>query len=65
MQYANVTLEMVFKKLEGIERELEEISEDVHRVKPNYAEKLKEIEKGKTHSFKNLEEMEKHMDETS
>ena len=65
MQHGNVTLEMVFQKLEGIERELEEISEDVHRVKPSYEKKLNEIEKGETHSFKNLEEMEKHMDETN
>ena len=63
--YSNVTLEMIYKKLQGIEHELQEISEDVHRVKPAFAEKLKQIEKGKTHSFKNLEDMEKHMDETN
>ncbi len=65
MQYANVTLEKVYQKLELIERELQEINEGVHRVRPSYEKKLKEIEKGKTHSFKNLEEMEKHMDETN
>ena len=61
----NVTLEMVYQKLTVIEKELEEINEDVHRVKPSYEKKLKEIEKGKAHSFNSLDEMEKHMDETS
>ena len=59
---ANVTLDVIYHKLEAIEQEIKEISEDVHRVKPQYIEKLNEIEKGKTHKFKNLEEMEKQLE---
>ncbi len=60
--HANVTLDVIYHKLEAIEQEIKEISEDVHRVKPQYLEKLKEIENGKTHKFKNLEEMEKQFE---
>lgn len=62
-EYENVTLNMLYQKLEVIEQELKEISEDLHRVKPEFVEKLKKIEKGKFHTFKNVEEMEKHIDE--
>ncbi|HLC68844.1 MAG TPA: hypothetical protein VJH24_03310 [Candidatus Bilamarchaeaceae archaeon] len=63
-EYENVTLDMVYKKLQTIEEEVKEISEDLHRVKPEFVEKLKQIEKGKFHTFKSIEEMEKHMDES-
>ncbi|MFH2106663.1 MAG: hypothetical protein ABII22_05340 [Candidatus Micrarchaeota archaeon] len=59
----NITLSMVYEKLRAIEEEVKEINEDLHRVKPAFVEKLKKIEKGKFHSFKNIEEMEKTMDE--
>ncbi len=58
----NVTLDMLYAKLMSIERDVNEISEDLHRVKPEFAEKLGEIEKEKTHSFRSLEEMEAKMD---
>jgi len=58
----NVTLDMVYRKLEAIEEEVKEISEDVHRVKPEYVAKLEKIEKGKTRQFKNVEEMDKYLE---
>jgi len=58
----NVTLEMVYIKLQNIEQEVREINEDLHAVRPEFAEKLKNIEKGKTHSFASIEEMEKHLE---
>lgn len=54
---------MVYQKLETIEEEVKEISEDLHRLKPEFVEKLERIEKGKFHTFKSIEEMEKAMDE--
>jgi hypothetical protein len=57
----NVTLEMLYQKLQVIEEEIKEINEDLHKVRPGFVQKLKKIEKGKSHSFKNIEEMEKHM----
>lgn len=61
--HANVTLEMVYMKLLNIEKEVMEINEDLHRIKPEFAEKLEKIEKEKTHTFRTIGEMEKHMDE--
>jgi hypothetical protein len=59
----NVTLDMIYNKLMTIEYEIKEINEDLDRVRPKFVEKLKEIEKEKTHSFNCLEDMEKQMDE--
>ena len=53
---------MVYIKLQNIEQEVKEINKDLHMVKPEFAEKLKDIEKGKTHSFASIEEMEKHLE---
>ncbi|HIH23070.1 TPA: hypothetical protein HA238_05045 [Candidatus Micrarchaeota archaeon] len=58
----NVTLEMVYKKLQNIEMEVREISDDLHEVRPEFAEKLKKAEKGKFRVFKSIEEMEKHIE---
>lgn len=55
--HANVTLEMVYYKLINIEKEVAEINEDLHRVRPEYVEKLEKIEKEKTHTFRTIEEM--------
>ena len=38
---------------------------NVQCVKLSFAKKLKKIEKGKTRTFKNLEEMEKYLDDSS
>ncbi len=48
----NVTIAMVYQKLQAIEQEVQEISDDLHRIKPEFVEKLKTIEKGKFHTFK-------------
>ncbi len=48
------------KKIIIIEEEVNEISNDLHEVRPEYVKKLKQIEKeGKFHSFKNVEELRK------
>jgi len=54
---------MLYRKLQVIEDEIKEINEDLHRVKPEFVEKLKKLEKGKFHTFKNVEEMERYIDE--
>ena len=61
----NVTLSMVYQKLQSIEAEVKEINEDLHRVRPEFADKLKTIEKGKFHTFKTIEEMEETRDQNS
>lgn len=61
-EYENVTLDLLYKKLQSIENEVKEINEDLHRVKPSFVEKLKKAEKGKIHKFSSLEEMEKAID---
>ena len=61
-EYENVTLEMVYKKLQSIEMEIQEISEDLHEVKPEFIEKLKKIENSKSRTFKNVQEMEEYLD---
>lgn len=59
--YENVTLGMVYRKLQVIEKTVEEINEELHEVKPEFIEKLEKIEKSKIHKFKNIEDMESHL----
>ncbi len=61
-EYENVTLDLLYKKLQSIEDEVKEINADLHRVKPSFVEKLKKSEKGKIHKFGSLDELEKAMD---
>ena len=58
----NVTLDMIYKKLQNIEQEVVEINEDLHELKPEFIEKLRKIEKGKFHRFNSIDEMESYMD---
>ena len=44
-------LEFVKQKVIIMDNELEDISNDLHKVRPSYLEKLKKIKKGKFHSF--------------
>ncbi len=59
----NITLPMLYQKLQSIEQEVKEINDDLHRIKPEFVEEIKKVEKGKFFTLKNVEEMEKHMDE--
>jgi len=58
----NITLGVIYHKLVAIEQDVKEINEDLHRVRPEFVEKLKKIEKEKEHSFKSIKEMEDQMD---
>ena len=57
----NITLTMVYQKLQVLEEEIREINDDLHRIRPEFVEKLKKLEKGKFYRFRNLEEMERYM----
>lgn len=57
-EYENVTLGMLYQKLQAIENEIKEINEDLHRVRPSFVEKLKKTEEGQIHKFKDVKEME-------
>jgi len=59
----NVTLDLIYRDLDfikqkiiTIDNELEDISNDLHDVRPEYLEKLEKIRKGKFHKFKSKEE---------
>jgi hypothetical protein len=60
--FENVTLDMIYKKLQVIEAEVQEINNDLHAVKPEFAERLKKAESGKIYSFKSIDEMKRHLD---
>jgi len=58
----NITLNMIYHKLVVIEQDVKEINDDLHNVRPQFAQRLKEAEQEKTRRFTSLEEMEKEMD---
>jgi len=65
-EYENVYLKQISddldflkKKIMSIEERVEEISDDLHEVRPEYIEKLKKIESGKFHHYKNIKELRK------
>ncbi len=49
-------LDFIKKKVVIIDNELEDISSDLHKIKPEYLKKLEMIKKGKFHSFKTKED---------
>ncbi|MBI2112904.1 hypothetical protein HYT52_05180 [Candidatus Woesearchaeota archaeon] len=51
LQNVQQQLSFLIEKVTKIESNIEEIHQDLHQVKPEYIEKLKEIKKGKTHHF--------------
>ncbi len=48
-------IELLKEKVDKIEASLDEIDDDLHEVKPEYLEKLKNIESGKFVSKKDFE----------
>lgn len=48
------------QKIDKIEREVEELAEDLHEVRPEYLEKLKRIDSGK---FLSREEFNRRLEE--
>ena len=52
------------QRVKVLEDEVEVADGDIHEVRPEYLKKLDEIEKGKFHGFKNMDELRK-MIETS
>ena len=60
--YANITLEMVYQKLLFIEETVREIDNDLHRLKPEFIQKIKKIEEEDVLTFNTIEDMEKHLD---
>ena len=51
LQNVQQQLSFLIEKVTKIESNIEEIHQDLHQVKPEYIEKLKEIEKKKGKSF--------------
>ena len=49
-------LDFIKKRVLVIDNEIEDISNALHIVRPEYIEKLKKIKRGKFHSFKTKEE---------
>jgi|TARA_B100001971_G_C17936767_1_gene405548 hypothetical protein len=49
-------LDFIKQKVIVMDNELEDISNDLHKVRPEYLEKLKKIKKGKFHSFSTKKE---------
>lgn len=47
------------KKIVRIENGMEELDIEMHDVKPEYIERLKEIEKGKHYKFSSMDELKK------
>ena len=52
-------LNFLKKKVMLIEERVEEISDDMHEVRPEYLEKLKNLDSGPSKKYKNLEDFEK------
>ena len=55
-------LEFIKQKVVVIDNELEDISKDLHIVRPEYLKKLEKIQKEKFHSFNSKEEFLEFLD---
>jgi len=55
-------LEFIKQKVVVIDNELEDISKDLHIVRPEYLKKLEKIQQGKFHSFDSKEKFLEFLD---
>jgi len=55
-------MELIVERLRSIEENVEEIHDDLHRVRPEYLEKLEKIKKGKQHHFESKKEFLQFLD---
>jgi len=51
------------QKVVAMEEEIGDISQDIHRVRPEYLKKLGEIERGKFYSYDSVDELRKDIEE--
>ena len=56
LQNIHKEIELIAERLRSIEENVEEINDDLHRVRPEYLQKLEKIKKGKQHHFENKKE---------
>ena len=49
-------------QIEEIKIDVKEVHDDLHIVRPEYIRKLKKIEKGKFHTFSNIKELKRKIE---
>lgn len=55
MEILHDDIQSILEKVTRLEVDMEELSDDLHELRPGYLEKLAQIKKGKSHHFETKE----------